>query len=67
MGRIAAGVCFEIITVIAFHHPVSAAGSLLQKPKKPRVFEKTSYENKLFSSLTAIFEKKTDITKTGIF
>ena len=27
---------FEIITVIALHHPVSAAGNSLQKPKNPR-------------------------------
>ena len=31
----AAGVRFKIITVIALHHPVSGAGSVLQKQKKP--------------------------------
>ena len=67
MGRIAAGVCFEIVTVIALHHPVSAAGSSLQRPKKTRVFEKTFYENKPFSSLTAIFEKKKQILQKQAF
>ena len=67
-GKIAAGVCCKIIIAIALHHPVSAAGSVLQNQEKIRVFEKNRYyKNKTFSSLTASFEEKTDITKKIIF
>ena len=48
MGRIAAGVCFEIITVIALHHPVSAAGSSSQKPKIPAFLKKHFMKTGLF-------------------
>ena len=67
MGRIAAGVCFEIVTVIALNHPVSAAGNLLQKPKNSRFWKNILLKQAFFVVNRHFWGKKTDITKTGIF